>query len=178
MTWPGHSVIVVPVPALEPFVRARTAHHDDSFLSTDPAFVHAHVTLLGPWLADPGPDDLARVADVLASLPLVDLELAEVATFPDGLLHLRAEPADVLRTATARLAAAFPDHPPYGGAYPDPVPHLTLDRVAPGVSAAGVRAELADVLPVRQRVERVDLQWWANHDCHVRHSWSLAAAVR
>jgi len=42
----GHSVLVVPVPALEEYVRARTAHYDASFVSADPAWVHAHLTVL------------------------------------------------------------------------------------------------------------------------------------
>ena len=72
----GHSVIVVPVPELEDYITSRTAHYDASFLSTDPAFVHAHITLLGPWLAEPSqaelcvmtvvPEDLATAAPFLA----------------------------------------------------------------------------------------------------------------
>ena len=44
----GHHVLVVPVPRLEAFVLERTRHYDDSFVSTDAAFVHAHITLLAP----------------------------------------------------------------------------------------------------------------------------------
>lgn len=45
----GHSVIAFPVPELDPWVRARTEHYDPSFVSSDPDFVHAHITVLGPW---------------------------------------------------------------------------------------------------------------------------------
>ena len=48
--WPGHSVLVVPVPALERLVRQRTRHYDAAYLSSDPTFAHAHVTLLGPFV--------------------------------------------------------------------------------------------------------------------------------
>ncbi len=47
----GHTCLAVPVPALEDWVRERTAHYDPSFVSTDPGFAHAHLTLLAP----PGP---------------------------------------------------------------------------------------------------------------------------
>lgn len=169
----GHSVIAVPVPELETFVRERTARFDASFVSTDPAFVHAHVTLLAPWLDEPTETDLATVAAILASEPVFDFELVDVDEFPDGTLHLTIEPNAPLRRLTARLAAAFPDHPPYAGRYPEVVPHLTLDHVATGATPDGLRRELGARLSVRTHADRVDLQWWANHDCHLRHSWQV-----
>lgn len=175
---PGQACLVVPVPALEQWVVGRTAHYDASFLSTDPHFAHAHLTVLAPWLPDPAADDLARVGAVLAAVPPFEVELARVATFPDGLVHAAPEPDDGLRSLTRRLAAAFPDHPPYGGRYEatgGPVPHVTLDRVGPGVSEEWVRSEVAHLLPARLVVDRVDLQWWGNHACRRVHSWRLGA---
>ena len=61
---PGHSVLQLPVPALEAWVRARTAHYDEGFVSTDPRFGHAHITALGPFEPDPSPETL----DVIAGL--------------------------------------------------------------------------------------------------------------
>ena len=43
--WPGHSVLAVPVPALDDWVRERTRGHDPAWVSTDPGFVHAHAGL-------------------------------------------------------------------------------------------------------------------------------------
>lgn len=169
----GHSVIAVPVPALDDIVRARTAHYDASYLSADPAFTHAHITLLGPWLPDPTPHDLAVVADVLADEEPFAFELSEVAEFPDGIVHLVPEPAAPFSRLTARLAEAFPHTLPYEGRYRDLVPHLTLEHTSTGATAASVGRELGARLPVRVRAERVDLQWWANHDCHVQHTWRL-----
>ena len=51
----GHAVLQIPVPELEPFVRQRHEHYDPHFVSTDPAFVHAHITVLGPFLP---PEDI------------------------------------------------------------------------------------------------------------------------
>jgi 2'-5' RNA ligase len=166
-------VIAVPVPPLEAFVRARTAHYDASFVAADPGFVHAHVTLLGPWLDDPSEEDLALVGKVLGVTGPFTATFAEVAVFPDGLVHVRPEPSGVFARLTAELAAAFPQCPPYAGAYPDPVPHVTLDRVSQAVSVESVRGELTGVLPAALEVERVDLQWWGNHDCRLLHSWEL-----
>ena len=169
----GHSVIAVPVPALDDVVRERTARYDASFLSADPAFIHAHITLLGPWLTDPTPDDLSVVAGVLATEPPFAFELAEVREFAGGIVHLVPEPTGPFTRLTARLAEIFPQTPPYEGRYPDLVPHLTLEHRSTGATTAGVQGELGARLPVRARAEQVHLQWWANHDCHVRHTWRL-----
>jgi len=169
----GHSVLVVPVPALDPFVRERTAFYDASFLSADPAFVNSHITLLGPWLPAPTEAELEQVAQVLDAVPAFDFTLAEFGEFPDGLIYLRPEPVEPFAQLTAQLVAAFPQCPPYGGAFPQPVPHLTLDRRSPTVDPVTVRAAVGGLVPARCRAERVDLQWWDNDDCHVRHSWKL-----
>lgn len=169
----GHSVIAVPVPGLDDVVRERTARYDASFVSSDPAFVHAHITLLGPWLDDPTEADLLAVAGVLADEPPFSFELDELDEFPDGTLHLVPAAAGPFARLTAGLARAFPQTSPYEGRFTDLVPHLTLDHRATGASVAGLRVELADLLPLRARADRVDLQWWANDDCHVRHTWEL-----
>ena len=169
-------MLAVPVPALDPFVRARTAHYDASFVSADSGFVHAHITVLAPWVTDPSADDLAIVADIAERTPSSWVRLARIGEFPDGVLHLVPEPDDVLRSLTAQIAEAFPHHPPYGGAYDDVVPHLTLDRRSPGIDAVSLAADLADLLPVEMPVERIDLQWWANHDCRLLASFPLGGA--
>ncbi len=169
----GHSVIAVPVPEFEDYVRGRTAHYDASFLSSDAAFAHAHITLLGPWLAQPSQADLDTVARIMAAAEPFEVTLATIETFPDGLIYLRPEPDEPFRELTAALVDAFPRCPPYAGTFPNPVPHLTLDRRAEGITPQSVEHALRHLLPARLHVDRVDLQWWANHDCHVRESWKL-----
>lgn len=169
----GHSVLAVPVPALDACVRERTAHYDRSFVSDDPGFVHAHITVLAPWLRDPTPDDLRTVAEVAASTRAFAVELAELGVFPDGVIHLRPRPEEALRRLTTRLAEAFPQCPPYGGRYDDVAAHLTLDRLSPTVTVESVRALVAHALPATCVVDRIDLQWWANHDCRLLGSFEL-----
>ncbi|MGN6132151.1 MAG: 2'-5' RNA ligase family protein [Nocardioidaceae bacterium] len=171
----GHTVIAVPVPALEDVVRARTAHYDPSFVSTDPGFVHAHITVLAPWLSHPRQRDLETVAVIAAKGAPVEVTLAEVAAFDGGVIYLAPEPDEPFRKLTAALAAAYPQCPPYAGAFPDPVPHLTLDHPAGGVGLQEVRTRVAHLLPVTFRLERIDLQWWGNHDCRLLHTWQVGA---
>jgi 2'-5' RNA ligase len=174
---PGQMCLTVPVPPLEGWVRARTAHYDASFVSADPSFAHAHLTLLAPWVAAPTDDDLARVARVLAPVRAFTVSLSGLAVFPDGLVHAVPAPDQPFRALTAALAAEFPDHPPYAGRYDatgGPSPHVTLDRLGPDVSLAWVREQVQDLLPARLVVDRVDLQWWGNDACRRVHSWRLA----
>lgn len=169
----GHTVLAVPVPALETVVRARTQFYDPSFVSADPGFAHAHITVLGPWIADPTQQDLEAVAEISRTTTPFTVRLAKLAQFPDGLLHLRPEPDDELRGLTRRLADAFPAYPPYGGAFGEVVPHLTLDQRSATVTPQAVLARVTHLLPVTLTVDRIHLQWWANDDCRLLRAFPL-----
>jgi hypothetical protein len=172
---PGHTVLQVAVPALEEFVRGRYAHYDPAYVSPDPAFSHAHVTVLGPFVDDPSPTDLAAVAGIAAATEPFGFVLDDLHTFADGLVHLRPEPAAPFDDLTARVHAAFPEHPPYAGRFDLVVAHLTLDVVSDeaGVSVASTRAALGPVLPARCRAERLDLAWYEPGRSRVLASWRL-----
>lgn len=172
----GHSVLVVPVPALEEFVRGRWQHYEPAWVSSDPGFTHAHVTALAPWREEPDAAALARVAGIAAACPAFDFTLAGVAAFPDGVIHVPPSPAAPFRALTAALADAFEDCPPYAGAFGSRdalVPHLTLDHAVAGVDAAAVAGRLGDRLPVSCRATHLEWQWYAEGDCHVRARWPL-----
>lgn len=170
----GHSVLAVPVPALDKVIRERTAFYDASFVSTDPEFIHAHITLLAPWASKPTAEDLASVGRIAQKVGSFDITLSRIGEFADGIIHLLPEPDCQLRELTSRLATAFPQFPPYGGRYDDAVPHLTLDRRSVTVTPATVRASIGHLLPLTLTVDRIDLQWWANHGCQRLHTWQLA----
>jgi 2'-5' RNA ligase len=167
----AHSVLAVPVPALEPYVRGRWEHYDPAWVSRDPAFTHAHITALAPFVTTPGAADLERVAEIARTTPAFDFTLDEIAAFPDGIVHLLPAPATPFAELTARLWRAFPECPPYEGQFGDVVPHLTLDRLAPDVSVASVAADLTGLLPVRTRADRLELQWYDEGECRVLWAW-------
>nr|WP_253945116.1 2'-5' RNA ligase family protein [Nocardioides sp. zg-DK7169] len=177
---------------MERFVRARTRHHDPAYLSPDPAHVHAHVTVLGPFLPEVGDgvgDDVrARVGAVAAAVAPFDFRLARLATFPNGIIHLVPEPDTGFRELTARLVEAFPQCAPYDGAFGSLEalqPHLTLDlRVSePGevVTEESTRALLDTLLdeplPLECRADRVDLAWYEQDRCGTLASWRLGAPL-
>jgi 2'-5' RNA ligase len=173
--WPGHSVIVIAVPPLEHLVRRRTQAYDDAYLSTDATFAHAHVTLLGPFVdaARLTPSMVSTVGQVLSRHPPFTARFTIVARFPDGMIHLLPDEEEPFRQLTANLADAFPDHPPYGGRYDDPRPHVTLDRVGPGVNLDTVRGWVAELVPVCVEVRTVQLSWYEQHGCRTLATWAL-----
>ncbi|MGN0065920.1 MAG: 2'-5' RNA ligase family protein [Nocardioides sp.] len=171
---PGHTVLAVPVPPLEQFVRARTVHYDAEYLSAEPGFAHAHVTVLAPWRRAPGPADLEAVAQVCARTRPFTFTTGEVATFPDGTIHLTLVPDAGFREMTSRLRSAFNDVVPYEGRFGEHlVPHVTLDAVGADVDEAVVRAWTAPMLPATALADRLQLQWWQAGRCHVQHEWTL-----
>ncbi|TQL68540.1 2'-5' RNA ligase superfamily protein [Nocardioides albertanoniae] len=172
MTTAGHSVLVVPVPELEAYVLERTRHYDDSFVSTDPAFVHAHITLLAPFVPAPSDADLELVGKIASAAASWTYTLADVEMSAGGNIHLAPEAAEPFAALTAELCAAFPQCPPYEGRFA-PVPHLTVDHVAGGADLDSTRTLLARVLPARCHADRISLQWYANHGCRLIAEWPL-----
>lgn len=166
----GHAVLLVAVPPLEDWVRERTAHYDPGFVSDDPGFAHAHVTVLAPFPAR-ALDEAAAVASVVAPF---DFTLSRVAVFPDGVVHLVPEPDDGFRALTNAARRLLPDVAPYWGRF-DPVPHVTLDRLGPGVTRATVSDAVAHLLPARARAEELLLTWWESGGCRVLARFGLGA---
>ena len=166
-------MLVVPVPDLEAFVRERHAFYDPAWVSDDPAFTHAHITALGPFVPDLDSESAAEVARIAAVTAPFEIAMDRIDTFPNGVIHLVPDPDLPFRDLTARLVAAFPDCPPYGNQYPDTRPHLTLDWTSDTVSEASTRSLLGDLVPARCTVDRLDLAWYQEGGCRVLRSWSL-----
>ena len=171
----SHTVLLVPVPQLEPFVRARTEHYDTDWVSTDPGFVHAHVTALGPFLppAALGARSLDTVGRIAADTHPFAFTLSRMDTFPNGIIHLVPEPEHPFRALTARLWDAFPQCPPYAGEFPDVRPHLTLDARSQTVSESSTRGLLRGLVPAECRAEQLDLALYEAGNCRILHSWRL-----
>ncbi len=170
---PGHSVLQLPVPALEEWVRARTAHYDTGFVSSDPRFGHAHITALGPFDPAPTSATLSTIQRLAAATAPIRTRLEAVAQFPNGIIHLVPDPAGPLRDLTQRLVTAFPEHPPYGGEHDDVRPHLTVDAASAGVDLVTTAELLRDVVPVDVVLDRLQLAWWESGSCHVMQEWVL-----
>ncbi|HEY8981606.1 MAG TPA: 2'-5' RNA ligase family protein [Streptomyces sp.] len=138
-----------------------------AYLFADPGEVHAHITLLGPFVERAAMetkllDDLARLFRQTAPFPFA---LSRVPTsLPDGTLCLEPRPTEPFAHLTEALWRAYPAYPPYGGAFIMPRPHLAL--AYPWAPDAGrttpsdLTAEL-DALPATSlRATEACLNWY------------------
>lgn len=171
--WRGHSVLQLPVAALESFVRERTAYYDPGFLVTDPGFIHAHITALVPFRDEFTESDDATIAAICARTAPIPVELNRIEVTGNGLIQLLPEPDTALRTLSARLQEAFTDCVPYWGRYGEVAPHLTLDAVSAEVDVDWVRARLAGTIPLRVTLDQLHLVWYESGRCRLMRRWPL-----
>ena len=147
------SAVIVALPEVEQVVGHIRADLDPAAVWGVPA----HVTVLFPFVVPGRIDDgvLATVALAVRSVPRFTAVFPRVEWFGDQVVWLAPEPADRFRALTSAVCERFPDHPPYGGAHRDVVPHVTIgagEAVEPLREAA--RA-VAGLLPLRAEVSSV-----------------------
>jgi hypothetical protein len=122
------SALVVLVPEAEPLVQPFRQRYDPSAALGVPA----HITLLYPFIAPEriGTDALDAIAECFRGFAPIAFSLTEVRRFPAETLYLAPAPDEPFRKLTMAIWDRFPDAPPYGGAWPDIVPHLSVGRFA------------------------------------------------
>jgi hypothetical protein len=94
---------------------------------------HPHITLLAPFRARAALDDPdlhAALRDFFAARTPFDFKLVEVRKFPNAQVYLAPEPDEPFRAMTVALTECYPETPPYGGQFPDIIPHLTIDALS------------------------------------------------
>ncbi|MDX3194650.1 2'-5' RNA ligase family protein [Streptomyces sp. MN03-5084-2B] len=149
------TAVIVPVPAADAAVGPHRRALDHSAAWGVPA----HVTVLYPFLP---PDRItpAVVGDLGTVLTgAFECVFSRVAWFGQDVVWLAPDPAEPFRALTERVWRRFPECPPYGGAHPEVVPHLTIGSTRLGDRPALRRAatEVRAMLPIRARIDRVHL---------------------
>lgn len=126
--------------------------------------------------ADVDDDVLSGLAAVVGTVPALDCVFSRTSWFGDDVLWLAPEPHAPFRALTRAVVAAFPAHLPYGGAYAEPTPHLTIGELRLGSADDLAAAEHAvhAHLPIRARVDRAVLLAGR----HERSSWQPVAEFR
>jgi hypothetical protein len=147
------TALVILVPEAEALVAAHRRRHDPSAAVGVPA----HVTVLYPFRSVIDGIADAVVAGLAADVPAFDVTFASLARFPGEVVHLAPDPAEPFLRLMAAAFASFPDCPPYGGAIPDPVPHLTVADGVDATTAAALDIAIGPGLPITSRVERLTL---------------------
>lgn len=119
------SALVILVPEADPVVGPIRLQCDVAAQSG----LAAHITILFPFLATDRltSEQAARLRALFGAHPPVRVECGAVRTFP-GVVYLAVEPRERCAALTRAVADAFPDCLPYGGAFADPVPHLTVGQ--------------------------------------------------
>jgi len=89
--------------------------------------VPAHVTILYPFvdvddLTPAVREDLGRIAGEFRAF---EVTFVSAARWP-GVAYLEPQPSSPFTALIDRVAACFPEHPPYAGAISEVIPHVTV----------------------------------------------------
>jgi hypothetical protein len=171
------SALVALVPEAESLVRQFRDRHDPSAARGVPA----HITLLYPFKPPAEIDHavLRQLCAGFASFAPIVFALKSVQRFPD-VLYLAPDPAEPFRDLTRAIWAWYPETPPYGGKWPDIMPHLSVANVANQRELDRIAAEFAlaskAVLPISASVSLVTLLERRGQRWIVRTTFRLGAA--
>ncbi len=152
------SALVVLVPEVESLVGEFRAKYDSSAADDMPA----HITINYPFRPqETSPSKLVETFTGLFSrLAKFEFSIAAIRRFPD-VLYLEPVPERPFRKLIQTVADAFPESPPYGGAFKEVIPHLTVAEISDKALLARVSSEfthsLEGKLPVYSTANGV---WW------------------
>ena len=118
--------LVVPVPAEALVDDFRGRHHDFAFERRIPP----HVTVLFPFAPAASVDEAlcAQLAVHFSAVAPFEAALTGIGRF-DGCVWLAPEPRDRFVELITATCTRFPESPPYGGAFAEPEPHLTVAEI-------------------------------------------------
>lgn len=149
---PTQGAVIVPIPEADPAVSAHRRELDPAAALGVPA----HVTVIFPFAVPSAlsADDYQRLASGIRSVPRFDCSFGGIDWFGDDCVWLRPDDDLPFRALTQAVWDAFPDYPPYEGAFDDVVPHVTIGERRSGTLEDLQRAatEVETKLPVRQHV--------------------------
>jgi 2'-5' RNA ligase len=152
---PAQAAIIVPIPEAE-----RAVGPFRTVLDRAASWgVPAHVTVLYPFLPPDRINEAVRTAvrDIVAAVPRFDIMLSRVEWFGDAVVWLAPQPDQPFRELTAALWRRFPEAPPYAGAHPDVVPHLTIGHDAARPVLENAAKVVSTHLPIRAAIDVVQL---------------------
>jgi hypothetical protein len=115
-----------------------------------------HVTALWPFLPVAALDGAVerRLEELLSGAQPFAFALTRVATLADAAV-LVPEPAEPFAALTRLLWGEWPECPPYGGAFDDVVPHLTVAIEPSTADRSSIEEALSPLLPLEVRAAEV-----------------------
>ena len=171
MTAATDSAVIVVIPEIEPVVAELRSRLDRNAALGVPA----HVTVLAPFLSPGriGPERLRELAEAVHSVPRFEVTFRRSEWFGDNVLWLAPEPDDGFRALTATVSAAFPDCQPYGGAFTELVPHLTVGAHTDLARMRDAARAMSARLPVKAAIHAAHL--YQGHAAP--HTWQAIATL-
>lgn len=148
---PTLSALIVPVPAAEQLVGSWRWQLDRAARWGIPA----HITLVYPF-APPetiSPGAFSRLRALFGGAEPFAFSLVEPRRFGDQVLYLAPSPDQPFRRLTDIIVREFPEYPPYGGAFREVIPHLTIADGAALEEIAAAEVEVTPSLPIRASVD-------------------------
>jgi len=164
----AHSLLLIPVPELEPVVLPRIERRSGPYFAPDADTAHevaAHITLLGPFADLPAIDCglVAELAEFFGDVLPFRFQLTGLTRFPGGAPYLSPSPAGPFRQLTHELFRNFPEYPPYEGQFDEIIPHLSIPlsgETDEGTELEQLHFELETRLPVDAYAREARLFWW------------------
>jgi 2'-5' RNA ligase len=117
------TALILCVPEAEELVGKWRQQFDPSAAEGVPP----HITVLAPFrsAAEIGAELMAELHRIMRAFAPLRLAFSQVKRFTDC-LWLQPEPAQRVVEITRAVVERFPDCPPYGGAFAEIIPHLTV----------------------------------------------------
>ena len=148
------SALLILVPQAESLVSRWRREFDPSASVGVPA----HVTLIYPFVPAEaiGASEIATLRMLFGAASSFAFELTSSARFPT-MVYLRPVPDEPIRALTASLERAFPAYPPYGGAFDEVIPHLTVAEIGDEDVLTRIETELPSGIRIHVEVDEATL---------------------
>jgi 2'-5' RNA ligase len=172
------SALVVLVPEAESLVKSFRDRFDPSAAAGMPA----HITLLYPFKPPDKVDEilLDDLRQCFARFAPIQFALGSIRRFPVEVLYLAPAPDEPFRQLTLAIWDQYPETPPYGGKWPDIVPHLSVAWLADEQKLDGITDDFVEAsqesLPIRATASEVALMDNRSGRWQVRATFGLGTA--
>jgi len=122
----------------------------------NPVRIPAHITLMFPFVAYERLDAAAQtIQSICATIEPFEITLEGYGQFP-GIVFMQPTNPEPIKAVFRKIYAAFPECPPYGGAFGDDIhPHVTVGEFKTEDQQRTV--SLPDYAPITFRAERLHL---------------------
>jgi 2'-5' RNA ligase len=167
----AETALVVKIPQAEPAFEQLRQEHDPSARDGMPC----HLTILYPFVEVIEASVLDELRATLAGWSAFELELGRLERFAgeEHVLYAAPDPAEPFVAMTGAVCTRF-GLLPYGGVHDEVLPHMTIAISNDPAVLDGIEPMAAAGLPIRTRVEVVDLAVREPDGWRMAHSIPLA----